>query len=56
MTTNVQFCDYISLILYKMRNVADKNYRQNQNTHSMFNHIFISENRALYEIMWKKKL
>ena len=36
-----------------MRNFPDKSRRENQNTHFTFNNIF-SENRAVYEIMWKK--
>jgi hypothetical protein len=37
-----------------MRNFSGKNRRENQNTHFMFNTFsFSSENRALYEIMWK---
>jgi len=35
-----------------MRNVTDKNCRENQNTHFIFN-IFFSANRAVNEIMWK---
>jgi len=34
--------------LLRMRNVSDKICRENQNTH------FVFENRAVYEIMWKK--
>jgi hypothetical protein len=34
-----------------MRNVSDKSYRENQNTHFMFSNLF--ENCAIYEIMWK---
>jgi hypothetical protein len=35
-----------------MRNISDKSSRGNQNTHFMFNNFF-SENRAVYEMMWK---
>jgi len=42
-------------ILLRMRNVSDKNYRENQNTHFVFSNFFF-ENRAVYEIMWKKVL
>jgi hypothetical protein len=35
-----------------MRNVSDKRCRENQNTHFIFNNFF-SENRAVYEIVWK---
>jgi hypothetical protein len=37
-----------------MKNVSDKSCRENQNTHLMFNNFFFFENRAVYEIMWKK--
>jgi len=36
-----------------MRNVADKNYRENQNTHFVFNNFFLFENRAVCETMWR---
>jgi len=35
-----------------MRNVSDKSCRGNQNTRFVFNNF--TENRAVYEIMWKK--
>jgi hypothetical protein len=35
-----------------MRNISDRCCRENQNTHFMINNSF-SENRAIYEIMWK---
>jgi hypothetical protein len=35
-----------------MKNVGDKSHRENQNTHFMFSN-FVSENRAVCEIMWK---
>jgi len=35
-----------------MRNISDKGRRENQNTHFMF-YNFFTENRAVYEIMWK---
>jgi hypothetical protein len=38
-----------------MRNFSDKSCRENQNTHFVFN-IFFSENRAVCEIMRKKKI
>jgi len=46
---------YTSLIISRsvlLRLRMIKNYRDNQNTHFMFNNFF-SENRVLYEIMWK---
>jgi hypothetical protein len=39
-------------ILLIIRNVSHKIYRENQNTHFVSNNF--SENRAVYEIMWKK--
>jgi hypothetical protein len=40
--------------LLRTKNVSDKSCRENQNTHFIFsNHFFFSENRAVYEIMWK---
>jgi hypothetical protein len=36
----------------RMRNVSDKSCREKQNTHFKLNNLF-SENRAVYEIMWK---
>jgi len=35
-----------------MRSVSDKSCRANQHTHFMFSKFF--ENRAVYEVMWKK--
>jgi hypothetical protein len=35
-----------------MENVSDKLCRENKNTHFEFSN-FVSENRAVYEIMWK---
>jgi len=35
-----------------VRNVSDKSCTENQNTHFKLNNFF-SENRAIYEIMWK---
>ena len=40
-------------VLFRMKNVSDKNYIETQNTHFVFNNFFLSENRAVYEIMWK---
>jgi len=33
-----------------MRNVADKNSRENQHSYFMFNNIFFPENHTIYEI------
>jgi hypothetical protein len=38
--------------LFRMRNVTDKWYRENQNTHFMFSKFF-PKNCAVYEILWK---
>jgi len=40
-------------VLLRMRNMADKNCRENQNSHFMSNNFFSFENRAVYEILWK---
>jgi len=37
-----------------MRNVSDKNYRENQNTHFVLNNFFFLGNLAVYEITWTK--
>jgi len=38
-----------------MRNVSDKSCRENQNTRFVLkNFLFSLENRAFYEITWKK--
>ena len=37
-----------------MGTFSDKIRTENQNTHFVLRHIFSLENRALYEIMWKK--
>ena len=40
-------------ILLRMRNVSDKSFRENQNTHFAFNiFFFLPLSRAVYEIMW----
>jgi hypothetical protein len=44
------FIIYHSVLLI-MRNVSDKNYRENQNTHFVFNNFFFR--CAVCEIMWK---
>ena len=40
-------------VLCRMRNVSDKNCRENQNTHFVFS-IFFKKKRAFCKIMWKK--
>ena len=39
-------------VFLRIRNISDKSYIENQNTHFMLNNIFFisSENRAAYEI------
>jgi hypothetical protein len=37
-----------------MRNVSDKSCIENQKKYFMFNKFLFSENRAVYEIMWKR--
>ena len=38
-----------------MRNISDKNCRECHNTDFMVN-IFFSENRPVYEVMWKNNV
>ena len=40
------------LIFLGMINVSDNSCREHQNTYFIFNNLF-SENRVVYEIMWK---
>jgi hypothetical protein len=40
-------------ILLRMKNVADKSCRGNQNTHFVFTNFFLFKNRAVYETMCK---
>jgi len=40
--------------LRRVRNVSDKSCRENQNTYVVCSNFFSPENRAVYEIMWKK--
>jgi len=44
----------VSLILLTPDMFQDKIFIENQNTHFMFNNV-LSENRAVYEILWGKK-
>jgi len=39
-------------VLLRMRNVSDIRFRENHNTHFVFNYVFFL-NRVVYEIMWK---
>ena len=36
-----------------MENVSDKSFRETRNTHFILKKSFFSDNRAVYEIMWK---
>jgi hypothetical protein len=36
-----------------MRNASEIRCRENQNIYFMFNYFFFSENRVVFEIMWK---
>ena len=49
--TNIIFFITSRSILLRMRNVSDKTYRENQNTHFTFNCFFF--NHAVYEMMWE---
>jgi len=40
-------------VLLRMRNVSDKSYGENRNTHFMFSN-FLKKILPFYEIMWKK--
>jgi len=48
---NVRKFLILSRSVLRMGNVLDKSYRENQNTHFLFNDFFA--NRAVYEVMWK---
>ena len=52
-------CIFMTVFLrnfYRMRHVADKRCKGNQNTYLYAISIFFFENRAVYEIMWKNVL
>jgi hypothetical protein len=51
MKTNIHLW-YLAQFFLEKRNVSDKRYRGNQNTHYVFKNLF-PENCAVYEIMWK---
>ena len=42
-------------VLLRMRNIANKSRRENQNTNFRLNNFF-SENRAVYEVMWYNRV
>jgi hypothetical protein len=43
-------------VIVRMKIVSDKSYRENQDTHFVFNNNFFFQNRAVYEITWKNTL
>jgi hypothetical protein len=51
------YCTFMTSrsIILRMRNFSDKCFRENQNTHFMFN-TFFPANRDIYEIMCKNML
>jgi len=49
----IYFLIVSSSFLVRMGNVSDKSCTEDQNKHFMPNNVFSSENRAVYEIMWK---
>jgi hypothetical protein len=52
MSSNAHLWMISRQILLRVRNIPDKSCRDNQNTHLIFK-IFFSENRAVYETMWR---
>jgi hypothetical protein len=48
--TNIQFFVFRPILL-RIRNVSDRNFRENQNT--FYAQKLFSENRTVYGIMWK---
>ena len=53
MKTNIYFFIISRSVLLRTRNVSDKSYREDQNTHFVLSNFFFPENRDVYEIMWK---
>jgi hypothetical protein len=53
MKTDIYFLGLSRSVLLRMRNLSDKSYREDQNTHFMLRNIFSPENLAVYEIMLK---
>ena len=43
-------------VLLRMRNVSDRNCRENQNTHFVFNSFSFCQKSCFYQIMWKNIL
>ena len=53
MKTSIHFLSYFAL---RLKDIWDKSCRETRKTHFMFNNlVYILENPAVYEIMWKKK-
>ena len=55
-TKNILFLNLSRSVILRMRNVSDKSYRKNQNTHLLFGNFLFLENRAFYERMWENIL
>jgi hypothetical protein len=54
MKTDIHILIISRSILLRMRNVSVKSCREDQNKHFVLNSFFFpSENRAVYEIMWR---
>jgi hypothetical protein len=53
--TDIRFLLISRSFLLRMRNVADKIFREKQNTHFASVNFFFSENRAVHEIMWTNR-
>jgi len=54
MKTNIHFRTYLAHFFLERKNISHKSCRETRNTHFTFNNFFFVENRAVYEIMWKK--
>jgi hypothetical protein len=53
MTTKIYFLVFSPSVIRRMRNVSDKNCRENQNTYFVFSNFYIFKNHAFYGIMWR---
>ena len=52
MKANIHLFIISRSVLLRMKNVSEKkSFRENQNTHFVFNKFFFSENRAVYAMM-----
>jgi hypothetical protein len=52
MRSNTYFCTLSRSFRLRMRNVSDKNCRQNHNTNFVLSNVYF-ENLAVFEIMWE---